>query len=227
MAIIRHTHNYNIRHDCSTLTRNGVQGNEPATSLEIDLYVINTRRWGFPDSLRRIVIAFPGTLPFETSETKFSYFAKDTWATNPMADHGKDDLQRCGLCQHGAVSLAAILRDICDDQIANYKDVTRCHMAIFVELESVFAHEDYLTNRAIRESSEGELRLCPAPESAIEALGKAAAVANDNSKCTVCTEEFVKGEEVTRMPCNHVFHSNCIVSWLKNMNTCPNCRAQL
>jgi hypothetical protein len=40
--------------------------------------------------------------------------------------------------------------------------------------------------------------------------------------CSICTEEFVKGEDVRLLPCNHKYHPQCIDPWLVNVSgTCP------
>lgn len=41
--------------------------------------------------------------------------------------------------------------------------------------------------------------------------------------CTICLEE------VTNKPyeCGHVYHDKCIKKWLKEHNTCPNCRVNI
>lgn len=46
--------------------------------------------------------------------------------------------------------------------------------------------------------------------------------------CSICTEDFNKGEEVRVLPCNHKFHPDCIDPWLLNVSgTCPLCRIDL
>ncbi|XP_043687562.1 E3 ubiquitin-protein ligase RNF12-like [Telopea speciosissima] len=42
--------------------------------------------------------------------------------------------------------------------------------------------------------------------------------------CMICMEEYVRGVEIARLPCSHIFHSECIAKWLKHKNTCPFCR---
>lgn len=46
--------------------------------------------------------------------------------------------------------------------------------------------------------------------------------------CSICTEDFTKGEEVRVLPCNHKFHPDCVDPWLLNVSgTCPLCRIDL
>jgi hypothetical protein len=40
--------------------------------------------------------------------------------------------------------------------------------------------------------------------------------------CSICTEDFTKGEDVRVLPCNHKYHPACIDPWLLNVSgTCP------
>ena len=63
----------------------------------------------------------------------------------------------------------------------------------------------------------------PAEESAQQAK---AATTEDAAEaglaCSVCTEDFVKGQDTRVLPCNHKFHPECIDPWLLNVSgTCP------
>ncbi|KAM1249504.1 hypothetical protein ACFX2G_032861 [Malus domestica] len=42
--------------------------------------------------------------------------------------------------------------------------------------------------------------------------------------CVVCLEKILSGEEVTPLPCSHMFHAKCVVQWFKSGHTCPVCR---
>lgn len=45
---------------------------------------------------------------------------------------------------------------------------------------------------------------------------------NEHLGCSICTEDFTKGEDVRVLPCNHQYHPACIDPWLLNVSgTCP------
>ncbi|KAA0041218.1 RING finger protein 165-like protein [Cucumis melo var. makuwa] len=74
-----------------------------------------------------------------------------------------------------------------------------------------------------------------APESAIERLimkqkfdGFNKEEEEEIGDCSVCYEELKgKGKEVSRIPCGHVYHKSCVLTWLQINNSCPLCRAPL
>ncbi|KAK2983409.1 hypothetical protein RJ640_002404 [Escallonia rubra] len=46
-------------------------------------------------------------------------------------------------------------------------------------------------------------------------------------ECSICHEDFVPRDMVNRLPCSHIFHTRCILRWLKRSNTCPLCRSKV
>ena len=46
--------------------------------------------------------------------------------------------------------------------------------------------------------------------------------ADSGLACSVCTDDFVKGQDIRVLPCKHKFHPECIDPWLLNVSgTCP------
>ncbi|WJX74453.1 RING-type E3 ubiquitin transferase [Trifolium repens] len=70
----------------------------------------------------------------------------------------------------------------------------------------------------------------PASKAAIESIPTveiAEAEIEAETHCAVCTEAFHLGSEARKMPCKHLYHSDCILPWLSMRNSCPVCRHEL
>ena len=50
---------------------------------------------------------------------------------------------------------------------------------------------------------------------------------NNNKKCVICLCEFEIGDQVSALPCLHVFHTECIASWIKKHLQCPICKFEV
>lgn len=46
----------------------------------------------------------------------------------------------------------------------------------------------------------------------------------EDAECCICLSSYEDGTELHALPCNHHFHSTCIVKWLKMNATCPLCK---
>ncbi|XP_073123725.1 probable E3 ubiquitin-protein ligase RHC2A [Henckelia pumila] len=70
----------------------------------------------------------------------------------------------------------------------------------------------------------------PASKAAIESM-PTVEIADQHiaveSYCAVCKEAFELGSEARLMPCNHLYHQDCILPWLTLKNSCPVCRHEL
>ena len=39
--------------------------------------------------------------------------------------------------------------------------------------------------------------------------------------CNLCKNNFSQGQEITILPCGHIYHKNCIYNWFARNKTCP------
>jgi E3 ubiquitin-protein ligase RNF115/126 len=70
----------------------------------------------------------------------------------------------------------------------------------------------------------------PASQSSIDAMPTVRITSRHltgDSHCPVCKEKFELGSEAREMPCKHLYHSDCILPWLEQHNSCPVCRYEL
>jgi hypothetical protein len=50
---------------------------------------------------------------------------------------------------------------------------------------------------------------------------------DQNNCCGVCLDEFALQDKLIQLPCQHIFHLDCVKPWLTQHNTCPTCRFEL
>lgn len=51
--------------------------------------------------------------------------------------------------------------------------------------------------------------------------------AHNVQECSICQEYFEVGNSVLKLPCRHLYHTDCVTNWLAMNNTCPLCRLEL
>ncbi|XP_056390849.1 E3 ubiquitin-protein ligase RNF126-like [Hyla sarda] len=61
---------------------------------------------------------------------------------------------------------------------------------------------------------------------AIEALPRRKIPPGETQTCPICLADYDSGEEVTVLPCSHMFHHLCIGQWLRTNDRCPMCRGR-
>jgi hypothetical protein len=47
----------------------------------------------------------------------------------------------------------------------------------------------------------------------------------EETSCSICQQVIRNREPAKKLPCQHIFHSECISQWLGRSVTCPVCRA--
>jgi hypothetical protein len=45
--------------------------------------------------------------------------------------------------------------------------------------------------------------------------------------CVICLDDIKKGEIIKKLNCNHIFHINCIDTWLSKEKNCPFCKNEI
>ena len=46
-------------------------------------------------------------------------------------------------------------------------------------------------------------------------------------ECSICLESITIDTDNYKLNCNHNFHTKCIMRWLTEQMTCPNCRSKI
>ena len=49
----------------------------------------------------------------------------------------------------------------------------------------------------------------------------------NQEKCAICQYEYKETEKVSKLPCLHIFHNDCIKGWLDKNKVCPICKKEI
>ncbi|KAK7319480.1 hypothetical protein RJT34_04201 [Clitoria ternatea] len=96
--------------------------------------------------------------------------------------------------------------------------------SLYLHIEFQVPEED---EDEVIEQSLQEVRMIPASNEAVNLLRTFNFNGQKDEHCTICMEEFDSDNqvaEVSMMPCDHIFHQQCIMSWLQISHMCPLCR---
>ena len=52
-------------------------------------------------------------------------------------------------------------------------------------------------------------------------------ITKEGKTCSICMLKLEIADNVFKLKCKHLFHSDCFKPWAKKHSTCPNCRTDL
>ena len=53
-------------------------------------------------------------------------------------------------------------------------------------------------------------------------------ISTSSAICSICLDDYSDPEiKLNKLPCNHIFHKDCVQEWLKDNDTCPDCRTEI
>ncbi|KAJ5673767.1 hypothetical protein N7462_009206 [Penicillium macrosclerotiorum] len=112
-----------------------------------------------------------------------------------------------------------------DVEMAGAEDPAREHSPsrsdTIADVEQTTPHESEMptSEQPAEQSTDAAHTHDPKPEAAPD---------GGNFSCPICTDDFIKGQDLRVLPCSHQFHPECIDPWLVNVSgTCPLCRIDL
>ncbi|KAL9258542.1 E3 ubiquitin-protein ligase-like protein [Drosera capensis] len=56
---------------------------------------------------------------------------------------------------------------------------------------------------------------------------KERAISGEDAACCICLSKYANNDELRELPCDHLFHKECVDKWLKMNALCPLCKAEV
>lgn len=79
-------------------------------------------------------------------------------------------------------------------------------------------------NMAVDESSNAKKAMTLTQLSKLKNTALSVDLCCSQPSCPLCMENYKVDESVTQLPCSHIFHDECVLTWLAIKNSCPICR---
>ncbi|KAL2322326.1 hypothetical protein Fmac_026705 [Flemingia macrophylla] len=192
-------------------------GDSFSISIEFSSYLVDT------NTQRLLYLSPPQCIPCH----KFLQEGRDFLSTILSSIHFSNEI--LGKLTDGFMSVIQEMF-LLDEVVFPPPSSESQHLEIPLVLE-IFRIDDEDEDDDVGEVME-ESMLCfqmiPASNEAIKTSLKKSKVVLRNEGCSIRMEELdVNADECCTMPCDHVFHQQCIVTWLKNSHVCPLCRYAL
>jgi len=108
--------------------------------------------------------------------------------------------------------LNIIMNTVLDAAPPSFKNV----IFNIIELSRALSSEEGIdedSTRTTRVTRTGFIDILPEPDK------------NKSSKCPICIDSCTS--DIVCLPCEHVYHRDCIQPWIESHNTCPVCRYEL
>lgn len=98
--------------------------------------------------------------------------------------------------------------------------------------EAAWQHATATATAATATAPQSSNKPPPASTRAISNLPNVQVTSDDlieetNKECAICLDDQQIGHIACKLPCGHLFHRLCVVSWLEKQCTCPTCRFEL
>ncbi|KAL8155905.1 hypothetical protein AgCh_001093 [Apium graveolens] len=195
--------------------------------------------------------AFSGGSSSYSHSNSASY--NDHATTMPLADHGNARLvNRDGSRQYNMDNIAEVLlalERIEQDEELSYEQLLSLGTNLFfgglsvydqhrdmrleiddMSYEELLALEEKMGNVSTALSEDALLKSVtmstyqPVSTDEEEATST---IKREDTKCSICQEEYMTGDEVGKIGCEHGYHTECIKQWLQLKNWCPICKASV
>ncbi|XP_054723527.1 E3 ubiquitin-protein ligase goliath-like [Uloborus diversus] len=85
---------------------------------------------------------------------------------------------------------------------------------------------DFINSYYVDLNSEESPTNKPLSDKDIDKLETLKTCSNENAfdNCAICLEDVKENETIMKLKCNHTYHKQCLIPWLKTSGICPKCR---
>eukprot|EP00927_Polykrikos_kofoidii_P027303 TRINITY_DN24070_c0_g3_i2.p1 TRINITY_DN24070_c0_g3~~TRINITY_DN24070_c0_g3_i2.p1 ORF type:complete len:702 (+),score=113.45 TRINITY_DN24070_c0_g3_i2:101-2206(+) len=118
---------------------------------------------------------------------------------------------------HDVVSMTLFLVFMMTFFVQNPSRLPIYMMADVIQVARKLAQRLHSFRRYRRISLNMEMRFPDATDEEIE----------QNEHCVICRESLFEGSKPKKLSCTHIFHIDCLRSWLVMQQVCPTCRAEI